>query len=351
MKGPIRVKPTCHKSESIAYYILIIPGSPIEPITPPGLVVLGGLSQDGPLSSAETYGFEDDECSIPQLPEPRYGLAAFKTSSNELAVCGGWWEGKANSTDCLTLDTTKALWVKGTLKGNLFGEGVRGSASFERIGTYIFHRTTASLLLSGSDTWVLGPESPVDAECGCRLSDSSFAIVGSNNGNNVLEYSITSKNWEPIDTWPEMRTKRKGPGCAATPYYLLVAGGVTDQGEVLSSVEILWKETKALGRGQDMSSPRSFFTLVPVGLLRPKILAIGGRNGASFLKTSEFWEEEDNQWEEGPELGTARSALGAIMIQGDFVCSSNTSLQPQYCPAAETVAPLMDTQSTGQVVL
>ena len=238
--------------------------------------------------------------------------------------------------------------MRGTLKGSLFGEGVRGSATFEGIGTYIFHSTTASLLLSGSDTWVLGPESPVDAECGCKLSDSSYAIVGSNSGNNVLEYSITSKKWEPIDTWPEMRTKRKGPGCAATPYYLLVAGGVTDQGEVLSSVEILWKETKALGRGQDMSSPRSFFTLLPVGLLRPKILAIGGRNGASFLKTSEFWEEEENQWEEGPELGTGRSALGAIMIQGDYVCTASTSLPPQYCPATDTVAPLMDTQSTGQ---
>ena len=312
---------------------------------------MGGLSSEGPLSSIEAFGFEEDECRIPELPEPRYGLAAFKTSSNQLAVCGGWWEGKPESTDCLTLDPNEAQWVRGTLRGNLFGEGVRGSASFEGVGTYLFHSKATSFLENGSDTWVLGPEPPVDAECGCKLSDSSFAIVGSNNGNNVLEYSITSKKWEPIDTWPEMRRKRKGPGCAATPYYLLVAGGVTDQGEVLSSVEILWKETKALGRGQDMSSPRSFFTLLPVGLLRPKILAIGGRNGASFLKTSEFWEEEDNQWEEGPELGTARSALGAIMIQGDFVCSSNTSLQPQYCPAAETVAPLMDTQSTGQVVL
>ena len=335
----------------VRFFKYTFSGSSLQPLSPPGLLLLGGLSSDGTLSSVETFGFEDEECRIPELPEPRYGLAAFKTSSNQLAVCGGWWEGRHESTDCLTLDKTEAQWVRGTLKGSLFGEGVRGSATFEGVGTYIFHSTTASLLLSGSDTWVLGPESPVDAECGCRLSDSSFAIIGSNSGNNVLEYSITSKNWEPIDTWPEMRRKRKGPGCAATPYYLLVAGGVTDQGEVLSSVEILWKETKALGRGQDMSSPRSFFTLLPVGLLRPKILAIGGRNGASFLKTSEFWEEEDNQWEEGPELGTARSALGAIMIQGDFVCSSNTSLQPQYCPAAETVAPLMDTQSTGQVVL
>ena len=247
--------------------------------------------------------------------------------------------------------------MRGTLKGDLFGEGVRGSASFEGIGTYIFHSTTTSFLPSGSDSWILGPwdtwnlgpETPVEAECGCKLTNSSFAIVGSNSGNNVLEYSITSKNWEPTDTWPEMRTKRKGPGCAATPSYLLVAGGVTDQGEVLSSVEILWVQTKALGRGRDMSSPRSFFTLVTVGLLRPKVLAIGGRNGASFLKTTEFWEEEENVWEEGPSLGSGRSAFGAIMIQGKHVCTTNTSQQAEYGPANETVAPLMDTQSTGQM--
>ena len=308
-------------------------GSSIEPLSPPGLLLLGGLASDGPLSSVETFGFEDDECRIPQLPEPRYGLAAFKTSSNQLAVCGGWWEGKPDSTDCLTLDMAEAQWVRGTLKGNLFGEGVRGSASFDGVRTYIFHSKATSYLESGSDTWVLGPESPVETECGCRLSDSSYAIIGSNSGNNVLEYSVTKKKWEPIDTWPEMRTKRKGPGCAATPYYLLVAGGVTDAGEVLATVEILWVKSKSLGRGQDMSTPRSFFNLVPVGLVRPKILAVGGRYGTLLLKSSEFWEEEENLWEEGPELGTGRSSLGAIMIEAEHVCTKKETVPPHSCPA------------------
>ena len=311
-------------------------GSSFETLSPPGLLLVGGLSSEGPLSSIEAFGFEEDECRIPELPEPRYGLAAFKTSSNQLAVCGGWWEGKPESTDCLTLDPNEAQWVRGTLRGNLFGEGVRGSASFEGVGTYLFHSKATSFLGSGSDTWVLGPEPPVDAECGCKLSDSSFAIVGSNSGNNVLEYSVTGQQWEPTDTWPETRTKRKGPGCAATPYYLLVAGGVTDQGEVLATVEILWVQTRALGRGQDMSTPRSFFNLVPVGLVRPKILAVGGRYGTLVLKSSEFWEEEENLWEEGPELGTDRSSLGAIMIEAEFACTNKDTIPPHSCPATES---------------
>ena len=325
-----------------------IPGGSLAPSAPPGLVVLGGLAPDGPLSSAETFGFEDDKCNIPHLPDSRYGLAAFKTSSNQLVVCGGWWESKLDSTDCLVLHASEGQWVREMFKGHLFGEGVRGVATFEGTGTYIFHSTSASILPSGSDTWIRGPETPVETECACKLSDSSFAIVGSNSGNNVLEFSITNKRWEPIDTWPEMRTKRKGPGCAATPYYLLVAGGVTDQGEVLASVEIFWLQSRALGRGRDMSSPRSFFTMIPVGLKRPKILAIGGRNGEFFLETTEFWEEEDNQWERGPQLGTGRSAFGALMIHGEYACSAIESQQPELYPATEKVAPLMNTQSTGR---
>ena len=145
-----------------------------------------------------------------------------------------------------------------------------------------------------------------------------------------------------------MRTKRKGPGCAATQTYLLVAGGVTDQGEVLASVEIIWLQSRSLSRGRDMSSPRSFFNLVPVGLVRPKILAVGGRFGTSFLKSTEFWDEEENRWEEGPELGTGRSSFGTLMIQDDFACTTNLeSLPPQSVQVTETAAPLMNTQPTG----
>ena len=97
-----------------------------------------------------------------------------------------------------------------------------------------------------------------------------------------------------------------------------------------------------------MSSPRSFFNLVPVGLVRPKILAIGGRFGTSFLRSTEFWDEEENRWEEGPELGTGRSSFGILMIQDDFACTTNLeSLPPQSGQATQTAAPLMNTQPTG----
>ena len=286
---------------------------------------------NGPLSSIEPFGFEDDKCFIPRLPETRYGFAAFKTSQNQLAVCGGWWEGKPISSDCLTLDTKKSEWVRGSFEGSLFGKGVRGVASFEDHGTYIFHSWTTSFLQNGANSFDLGPESPVAIECACKVSESSFVIIGSVDKINVLEYTITNQRWEEDETWPEMKFKRKGPGCAATSQYLLVAGGVTEQGEVLASVEIYNLDFKSLGRATNMTSPRSFFNLVPVGLVRPRLLAIGGRDENSWISSTEFFEEEDNQWEEGPQLGTGRSDFASIMIEGNLGCTDNV---PSYtCPA------------------
>ena len=323
-------------------------GTSLEPAAPPGLIVLGGQSVDGPLSSVETFGFEDDNnCNIPKLPETRYGFAAFKTFSDQLAVCGGWWEGKPDSTDCLTLDQSKAQWVRGAFKGSLFGEGVRGVASFEDHGIHIIHSWSTSFLENGNDTWVQGIiRTPIEVECACKVSDSSFVIVGSNSRENVLEYSVTKELWEDLDTWPEMRTKRKGPGCAATSQFLIVAGGVTDQGEVLASVEIFRLDKKSLGRAANMSSPRSFFSLVPVGLIRPRLLAIGGRSATSFLQKTEFYDEEENQWDEGPQLGAERSSFGAIMIEGKITCTEN--LPPHSCPTTEagTMCAFSDNKGT-----
>ena len=319
---------------------IIASGTTTELPPPPGLLVIGGQSLEGPLSAIETFGFEDDHCIVPALPETRYGLAAFKTSSGHLGVCGGWWSGKPYSTDCLTLKVSEAQWVRGTFKGALSAEGVRGVATFENNGTYIIHSETTSYL-DRSDTWTPGPSNPVEAECGCRISNSSYVIVGSNRGRNILEYSITFGNWQDPDRWPELEIRRKGPGCAATSNYLLVAGGVTEQGVVLTNVEIFRLDTftagfvdkRTTGEARNLLTPRSFFTLVPVGLVHPRLFAIGGRDGGSFLHSTEFWDQEQNEWEQGPALGTGRSSFGAIMIEADFACAD--ILLPHTCPTTD----------------
>ena len=88
----------------------------MEPESPPGLFLLGGQSTDGQLASIETFGF--DNCSIPPLPETRYGFGSFivPTEPPQLAVCGGWWTG------------TVALAVNNALVGRC-GFGVAAASS------------------------------------------------------------------------------------------------------------------------------------------------------------------------------------------------------------------------------
>ena len=102
-----------------------------------------------------------------------------------------------------------------------------------------------------------------------------------------------------------------------------MAGGISDRGEVLTSVEVYEIRSKALRKGGALRQPRAFFKIIPVGSKHPRLLAIGGEGGTSWyhLNTTEWWEEEDNNWEEGPALSTGRSNFGALMAPGHLVCS------------------------------
>ena len=147
---------------------------------------------------------------------------------------------------------------------------------------------------------------------------------------------MTDSGAEPEpDTWPSLLTKRHGPGCGATSYHLVVAGGVSDWDEVLTSVEVYHIVTKALRRGGDLQQARAFFQIIPVGSTHPRLLAIGGQGAYSTLDTSEWWQEEENSWEEGPTLTTTgRSSFASLMAPPHLVCSDVEP--PSYsCPASQ----------------
>ena len=128
-------------------------------------------------------------------------------------------------------------------------------------------------------------------------------------------------------------TKRHGPGCGATAHHLVVAGGGSDWDEVLTSVEVFNIATKALKRGGDLRQARAFFQIIPVGSTHSRLLAIGGQNRTSTLDTSEWWDEEENSWEEGPALTAGRSNFASLMVPPHIVCSN---VEPPSCPAAQS---------------
>ena len=157
-----------------------------------------------------------------------------------------------------------------------------------------------------------------------------------NDTHNVREYSVINGEAkpEPKDSWPNLLTKRFGPGCGATSYHLVVAGGVSGLDDVLTSVEVFHIATKALRRGGSLQQARAYFQIIPVGSTHLRLLAVGGQNGTSTLDTSEWWEEEEDSWEEGPALSRGRSNFAALMAPPHLVCSE---IDPpaHSCPAAQ----------------
>ena len=102
--------------------------------------------------------------------------------------------------------------------------------------------------------------------------------------------------------------------------------------EVLTSVEVYHIATKALRRGGSLKQARAYFQIILVGSTYPRLLAVGGQNGTSTMDTSEWWEEEEDSWEEGPALSRGRSNFGALMAPPHLVCSE---IDPPLhsCPA------------------
>ena len=340
-----------HQYLGFEYQDIFFAGISLEP--PPGLLLLGGQSTKGQLSSIETFGF-DENCTIPPLPETRYGFGSFitPTLSPQLAVCGGWWMGKPNSSDCLTLNVTSGQWEPGTFNNGLHDDGVRGMINIEREGIFAIHSTGILFLPSGSQSWIAGPVFPTSAVCSCNVSSSSFVTIHMSETHNVREYAVTQGKAEPkpIDSWPSLLTKRYGPGCAATSYHLIVAGGVSDWGEVLTSVEVFHIESKALKKGGRLRQARAYFHIIPIGSTHPRLLAVGGQNRTSTLDTSEWWDEEENSWEEGRALSTGRSNFGALMAPAHLVCSEMIQAPMPPSPPMNTsqqLAPPIESHLTG----
>ena len=313
------------------------------PDPPPGLVLIGGDSEAGPLSSVETLGFAED-CKIPHLPEKRYGAGSFE-SNGELAVCGGWWDGKPNSTDCLTLNKEEGRWERGHLRGVPDGAGgVKSVVSVESVGVYLVHGASMSFLAENSTDWVEMEVPIADVQCATLIDEFSFLIFGGRTLKSVREFVSIMKEadtrqgfngtdddggktegWQ-VPRWPNLQQERRGPGCGATTDIVIVAGGVSGWQDILDTVEIFQLKTRALGTGGRMAQARAFFSLVPVGETFIRLLAVGGEglNGVS-LSTTEWWNHDDYEWEEGPVLDNPRSSLAASLVPVDLVCGSLTN--------------------------
>uniref|UniRef100_A0A182N2A3 Kelch-like protein diablo n=1 Tax=Anopheles dirus TaxID=7168 RepID=A0A182N2A3_9DIPT len=159
---------------------------------------------------------------------------------------------------------------------------------------------------------------------------------------------------------PERRalvsTIRTRPRCFDFVVGLIFAvGGLTKNGESVSTVEIYNPATKEWSMGEAMTMLRS---RVGVAVTNGKLYAFGGFNGTERLSTVEIYDPRQHRWSQGTAMRCKRSAVGVAALE-DFVyvCGgydgvTSLSTVERYCPKTDTwstVAPMMKYRSAGGV--
>uniref|UniRef100_A0A182K5Y3 Kelch-like protein diablo n=1 Tax=Anopheles christyi TaxID=43041 RepID=A0A182K5Y3_9DIPT len=159
---------------------------------------------------------------------------------------------------------------------------------------------------------------------------------------------------------PERRalvsTMRTRPRCFDFVVGLIFAvGGLTKNGESVSTVEIYNPATKEWSMGEAMTMLRS---RVGVAVTNGKLYAFGGFNGTERLSTVEIYDPRKHRWSQGMAMRCKRSAVGVAALEDYvYVCGgydglTSLSTVERYCPKTDawsTVAPMMKYRSAGGV--
>lgn len=136
---------------------------------------------------------------------------------------------------------------------------------------------------------------------------------------------------------------------------IYAVGGLTKNGESVSTVEIYDPKTKEWRMGEAMSMLRS---RVGVAVSGGRLYAFGGFNGAERLSTVEVYDPKTKSWSQGRAMLCKRSAVGvAALNEYIYVCGgydgvTSLSTVECYCPKTDswiTVAPMMKYRSAGGV--
>uniref|UniRef100_A0A1Q3F850 Kelch-like protein diablo n=1 Tax=Culex tarsalis TaxID=7177 RepID=A0A1Q3F850_CULTA len=136
---------------------------------------------------------------------------------------------------------------------------------------------------------------------------------------------------------------------------IYAVGGLTKNGESVSTVEIYDPITKEWKMGEAMSMLRS---RVGVAVMDGKLYAFGGFNGTERLSTVEVYDPMQKKWSQGKAMRCKRSAVGVaglddlVYVCGGYDGVTSLSTVECYSPKTDswtTVAPMMKYRSAGGV--
>lgn len=108
---------------------------------------------------------------------------------------------------------------------------------------------------------------------------------------------------------------------------IFAVGGLTKNGESISTVEIFDPLTREWKMGEAMSMLRS---RVGVAVSDGKLYAFGGFNGCERLSTVEIYDPKTKVWSQGKAMQCCRSAVGVAALD-DKVFSQHTFVEHWKC--------------------
>ena len=197
------------------------------------------------------------------------------------------------------------------------------------VGTYMVHYFASSFLPSGEREWIAGPNPTEEVQCATGISTSSFLTFS---GKSVRQFDSSiagpssDEGWVVDGGWPDLLVERHRPGCETLDQISIIAGGRNELGDLLKSVEVIFLNSKSLGKVQDMLKPRDHFNLIVLGTT---LLALGGADETSI----EIWEVDEPRKMASMSLENSKTHFSAL-VSTNSVCS-NALLPPHSCPTVD----------------
>ena len=192
----------------------------------------------------------------------------------------------------------------------------------------------SEILASGSNVWRPGPALPGGATwgaCAVPVSGSSLLLIGGRSQrevaylNQVAEFSSITRSWTQ---WETLSVARLGHACHKLGATVVVAGGISFEGDVLKSTEVINLDTHKASKAFDMVTPRHGFGMTEFGRGAHTLLlafgTAGNPSGGDFdytlSRSAEEWDPKDGNWIFSPTVMKKRSFFGAATVDANLVC-------------------------------
>ncbi len=323
------------------------------------ILVIGGLSTDGPTRTTEVYDPESDSWTAgPSMNVARVGHTATLLGDGTVLVTGGeTGAGTASSAEIIDLSAGTSLLV--------------GDMSFARQGHAAILLSTGKVLVTGGTDWFNGiweyaeayvPSSHSFEPAGTMARERLFLTLQPLPDGRVLaiggDAEGTSETYDPDrNSWgslAEMASARYyAASVALEDGRVLCAGGVSDD-DVLSSAEVYSPDEDAWSAADGMSVPRASFGLavIPGGMIvaTGSWSALGASNATEGACPCDLaWSALDPMAHARGRHGTAVTSNGTVLAIGGWDGSSILSsvemlvgaqAEPEPEPGPDTCEPM-----------